>query len=250
MFTSASTLVVLAAAVQAHAQNTANSSEEGIPDIVVTATRVSTNLQATPIAITAVTAESLQERGITSVADLTSVVPNSQFRRVQGAFGPGVSSFIRGIGSGDTGLAGEPAVAFYIDDVYYPVLLGANFDLLDIDHIEVLRGPQGTLFGRNSLAGALNIVGKQPSITETTGYAEASVGSFERRDVRAGINLPLSERTGLMLSGLSKQRKGYQKVLDFTCEMVRRGTPQLAGSYPSANVLVTNSPNFKANDCE
>ena len=258
LFTSVSAvvsiLVMLAAATPAQAQNAgaqkaSDSSQEGIPDIIVTATRVSTNLQATPIAITAVTAESLQERGITSVADLTSVVPNAQFRRVQGAFGPGVSSFIRGIGSGDTSLGGEAAVAYYIDDVYYPLLLGANFDLLDIDHIEVLRGPQGTLFGRNSLAGALNIVGKQPSTTETSGYAEMTTGQFDRRDVRAGFNLPVGEHAALMLSALSKQREGYEKRLDFTCEMNRRGTPQLAGSYPSANVLVTNSPNFTANDC-
>src|SRR5690348_6199160 len=94
IFTTVSTILMLAAAAQARAQA---QTEEGIPDIIVTATRVSTNLQSTPIAITAVTAESLQERGIGNVADLTSVVPNAQFRRVQGAFGPGVSSFIRGI---------------------------------------------------------------------------------------------------------------------------------------------------------
>jgi iron complex outermembrane receptor protein len=246
IFTSASTIVVLTTAIQAQAQN---AGDEGIPDIVVTATRVSTNLQSTPIAITAVTAESLQERAITSVADLTSVVPNAQFRRVQGAFGPGVSSFIRGIGSGDTGLAGEPAVAFYIDDVYYPVLLGANFDLLDIDHIEVLRGPQGTLFGRNSLAGALNIVGKQPSTTETTGYAEMTVGQFQRHDFRGGFNLPIGDKAALMLSGMSKQREGYVKRLDFTCEMQKRGTPLLAGTFPTSSVLATNSPNFVADDC-
>jgi iron complex outermembrane receptor protein len=244
---------MLATAFEAQAQSAAQASgdqgEAGIPDIVVTATRQSTNLQSTPIAITAVTAEALADRGITNVADLTSVVPNAQFRRVQGAFGPGVSSFIRGIGSGDTSLAGEAAVAYYIDDVYYPLLLGANFDLLDIDHIEVLRGPQGTLFGRNSLAGAVNIVGKRPSTDKATGYAEFTTGTWNRRDVRAGINLPLSETTALMLSGLSKQREGYEERLDFTCEMVRRGTPQLAGSYPSSNVLVTNSPNFKPDDC-
>jgi hypothetical protein len=74
----------------------------------------------------------------------------AQFRKTQGAFGPGVSASIRGVGQADTSLAVEPAVAFYLDDVYYPLLLGSNFDLLDIDHIEVLRGPQGTLFGRNS----------------------------------------------------------------------------------------------------
>ncbi len=177
--------------------------------------RVATNLQSTPIAITAVTAESLQERGITNVGDLTSVVPNSQFRRVQGAFGPGVSSFIRGIGSGDTGLAGEPAVAFYIDDIYYPILLGANFDLLDVDHIEVLRGPQGTLFGRNSLAGALNVVGKQPSTTETTGYAEVTAGQFERRDVRAGFNLPLSENAALDGLGPVQAARGLRETPGF-----------------------------------
>lgn len=261
LFTSVSLAGLLAAAIQVQAQtsppasaartDTQRSSEpERIADIIVTATRQATNLQETPIAITAVTAEALEERGITNVADLTSVVPNAQFRRVQGAFGPGVSSFIRGIGSGDTSLAGEAAVAFYIDDVYYPLLLGANFDLLDIDRIEVLRGPQGTLFGRNSLAGAVNIVGRQPTTSETSGYVEATVGSFERLDVRAGINLPLSERAAVMVSGISKQREGYQKRLDFTCEMIRRGTPELAGSFPTSNVLVTNTPNFSADDCE
>jgi iron complex outermembrane recepter protein len=223
--------------------------EEPLADIVVTATRMSTNLQSTPIAITAVTSEALEQRGITDVSDLTSVVPNSQFRKVQGAFGPGVSAFIRGIGSGDTSLGGESAVAFYIDDVYYPLLLAANFDLLDLDHIEVLRGPQGTLFGRNALAGAVNIVGKHPSLTQASSYAEVTTGSFDRIDVRAGFNVPLSDTAALMVSGLSKQRQGYEKVLDFTCEMSRRGTPQLAGSYPSANVLMTNQPNFTPRDC-
>jgi len=134
------------------------------------------------------------------------MVPNSQFLPVQGAFGPGVSAFIRGIGSGDTSLGGESGVAFYIDDVYYPLLLAANFDLIDTDHIEVLRGPQGTLFGRNSLAGAVNIVGKQPSLTETTGYADLTTGALNRRDLRAGFNLPLGDNVALLVSAMSKQR--------------------------------------------
>ena len=242
-------LTMLGAGIQARAQDTVAQPEEPIQDIVVTATRMSTSLQSTPIAITAVTSEALEQRGITDVSDLTSVVPNAQFRKVQGAFGPGVSAFIRGIGSGDTSLGGESAVAFYIDDVYYPLLLAANFDLLDVDHIEVLRGPQGTLFGRNALAGAVNIVGKHPSTVQTTGYAEVTTGSFDRIDVRAGFNLPINDNAALMVSGLSKQRQGYEKVLDFTCEMVRRGTPQLAGSYPTANVEMTNQPNFHPTDC-
>jgi len=227
----------------------AEAPEAGIGDIVVTATRQPTNLQDTPIAITAVTAEALEERGITNIGELTSVVPNAQFRRVQGAFGPGVSAFIRGLGSGDTGLAGEPAVAFYIDDVYYPVLLGANFDLLDISHIEVLRGPQGTLFGRNSLAGAINIVGTQPQTGEASAYVEATVGSFDRRDIRAGFNVPLGATAALMVSGSSKQRTGYQEQLDFTCEMNRRGTPQLAGTFPVTGPLQGNATNGSPDDC-
>jgi len=238
------------AATQSAPPGRAPRSQGGIEDIIVTATRQATNMQETPIAITAVTAEALEDRGITNIGDLSSVVPNSQFRRVQGAFGPGVSAFIRGLGSGDTSLAGQPAVAFYIDDVYYPVLLGANFDLLDVDHIEVLRGPQGTLFGRNSLAGAINVVARQPSTAEATAYAELTVGSFQRTDLRAGFNLPLGDNVALLVSGLSRKREGYQKQLDFTCEMNRRGTPELAGSFPATTPLQNSSPRNNVEDCE
>jgi iron complex outermembrane receptor protein len=244
----------LCASGPAFAQSTATptakaEADEGIADIVVTATRQATNLQATPIAITAVTAKALQERGITSIGDLTSTVPNSQFRRVQGAFGPGVSAFIRGIGSGDTSLAGQPPVAFYIDDVYYPILLGANFDLLDVDHVEVLRGPQGTLFGRNSLAGAINVVAKQPNTHDASAYVEATTGSYKRIDLRAGFNLPISENAAILVSGLSKKREGYQKELDFTCEMNRRGTPALAGKFPYTNPLMNSTRLDSVKDC-
>ncbi|OJY71211.1 MAG: hypothetical protein BGP16_11525 [Sphingobium sp. 66-54] len=256
IWASASSVVLLAVAAQAQAQAPANTTaraadqrNEGIADIIVTATRQATNLQDTPIAITAVTSDALQERGITNIGDLTSTVPNSQFRRVQGAFGPGVSAFIRGIGSGDTSLAGQPPVAFYIDDVYYPILLGANFDLLDVDHIEVLRGPQGTLFGRNSLAGAINVVARQPNPNEASAYVEATVGSYKRTDLRAGFNLPISDNAALLVSGISKKREGYQKLLDFTCEMNRRGTPELAGTFPLTSPLQNSTRLDQVDDC-
>ena len=259
---SVSTLLMLAAASQAPAADadaqsapqaappkTGGPSDDALPDIVITATRQSTDLQRTPIAITAVTAQQLTERGVTNIGDLSSSVPNSQFRPVQGAFGPGVSAFIRGIGSGDTSLGGESQVAFYIDDVYYPLLLAANFDLVDTDHIEVLRGPQGTLFGRNALAGAVNIVARQPSLTETTGYANLTTGAFERRDMRAGFNVPLGDDVALMVSVMSKRRQGFENVLNYTCEMETRGTPQLAGSLPLNNILLASSPNFTPGNC-
>ena len=71
---------------------------------------------------------------------------------------------LRGLGTTDTQFSSEPAVAYYIDDIYYPFLFGSNFDLLDLDHVEVLRGPQGTLFGRNAISGAVNLVSKTPSL--------------------------------------------------------------------------------------
>ncbi len=204
----------------------------GIEDIVITATRSATNLQDTPIAITAVTSETLQQRSLTSAADLSGLVPNATFRQTQGAFGRSLSAFIRGIGQGDGSLAAEPGVTFYVDDSYYPLVLGSIFDLLDLDHVEVLRGPQGTLFGRNALAGAVNLVSKEPNPDETSGYVEATVGRYNRFDFRAGFNVPLTENLALRVSGVSKNRQGFQKRLDFRCEMIRRGTPELAGNLP------------------
>jgi iron complex outermembrane receptor protein len=250
---SASLVALIAAATPAWAQQQASPQSENqdtvIADIVVTATRQATNMQDTPLAITAVTAETLNERGLKSTADLSQAVPNATFRRVQGAFGPGVSAFIRGIGQSDTSLGAEPSVAYYVDDVYYPLLLGSNFDLLDIDHIEVLRGPQGTLFGRNSLAGAVNIVSKAPSLTETSAYVQATLGSYNRLDIRAGFNVPLAETLGLSVSGVSKTRNGYQRRIDFRCEMERRGTPELAGRLPYASPTNLEANNFKPDDC-
>jgi len=243
-------MLCLGAPALAQAQNTAPASNQGgIEDIVVTATRVSTNLQDTPIAITAVTSKNLEERGLQEVSDLTSVVPNTQFRRTQGAFGPGVSAFIRGIGQSDTNLGNDPAVAYYIDDIYYPILLGSNFDLLDIDHVEVLRGPQGTLFGRNALAGAVNIVSKQPRFDEASSYIQLTTGAYNRTDVRAGFNMPLGDNLAFMASGAFKKRTGYQKILDFACEMTRRGTPELAGTIPASQGIKIGTPNNAVSDC-
>jgi len=221
----------------------------GIEDIIVTASRQSTNLQDTPIAITAVTAQAIEQQGITNVSELTAVVPNSSFRKSQGVFGPGVDVTIRGIGNRDTSLASEPVVAFYLDDVYFPTLLGSNFDLLEIDRIEVLRGPQGTLFGRNSLAGAVNIVSTQPSTKDVFGRVQITGGSYDRMDIRGSLNLPLNEQLALTVSGLAKKRTGYQKILDFTCEMRRQGTPELAGSLPNSSALNTPTAGFTPKDC-
>lgn len=249
MSISASLLALVATQAALAQDGAAEQAQGGIQDIVVTATRQATNLQDTPIAITAATAQMLEERGLKSVTDLTALVPNAEFRRTHGAFGPGVSASIRGIGAGDTNIGNDPVVAYYIDDIYYPTLLGSNFDLLDIDRVEVLRGPQGTLFGRNSLAGAVNIVSRQPSFSEASSYVQLTVGNYHRTDVRAGFNMPLGDSLAFMVSGAFKKRRGYQRVLDFVCEMNRLGTPQLIGTVPPSDLATQSNPKFRPDDC-
>jgi iron complex outermembrane receptor protein len=216
----------------------------GLEDIVVTATRSTTNLQDTPVAITALTAQALSERSFTSVQDIAAVVPNAAFSQANASFGRTLQAYIRGIGQNDFSLAFEPGVAFYVDDQYYALSTGSIFDLLDLERVEVLRGPQGTVFGRNAIGGAVNLIPKAPSNTQS-GYVEATYGRYNRQDIRAGFNMPLTDHLFFRVSGVSKSRRGYQQLLDFRCDMIRRGTPQLAGNFPSldgSNGFLTGKP--------
>ncbi|MGX7893938.1 TonB-dependent receptor [Tsuneonella sp. HG222] len=238
-----SSAIALAAAHPAYAQDQGDAEEAAANqsgtqadrangEILVTATKVVTNVQDVPIAITAVTAESLEDRQVNSFADLGAIVPNATFQKSGAIYGAGVSVTIRGIGLVDTQFSQEPAVAYYIDDIYYPFLFGSNFDLLDLDHVEVLRGPQGTLFGRNAISGAVNMVSRKPSFNDLSAYVDMKVGSRNRLDVRAGINLPVTENMAVGLSMVSKKQTGYMKILDFACQMYKNGTPNLAGTFP------------------
>jgi iron complex outermembrane receptor protein len=204
----------------------------GLDQITVTATRSETNLQDTPLAITAVTAGEFEARAMDSIEDVGRLVPNASFEQAQAAFGRAVTAYIRGIGQNDFNLAFEPGVAFYVDDQYYALLAGSVFDLLDIERVEVLRGPQGTTFGRNAIGGAVNIIAKEPG-PEPEAYIDATYGAFNRTDIRAGFNYPLSDNLFFRMSGVSKSRKGYQDLLDFRCAMFQNGTPELAGTFPS-----------------
>src|SRR5690606_40587707 len=104
------------------------------------AARVATERQDVPTAIPGGTADTLAQMQLNTLSELGNIVPNAMFRKSQGIYGAGVQVTMRGIGQTDTQFSGEPAVAYYIDDVYYPFLFGSNFDLLDLSHVEVLRG--------------------------------------------------------------------------------------------------------------
>jgi iron complex outermembrane recepter protein len=155
------------AAAQTATTNTAAQDNTGLQEVVVTAQFRNENLQDVPLAITAVNAAMMEARGQTSLHDLGLQAPNVELVETGGAFGPGMTASIRGIGQADFDPAFAPGVGIYIDDVYYTSLTGSNFALLDLDRVEILRGPQGTLSGANSEGGSIKIYTVKPQGDDT-----------------------------------------------------------------------------------
>ncbi|HVY82728.1 MAG TPA: TonB-dependent receptor [Steroidobacteraceae bacterium] len=231
---------VVAAAVVAILASTANaqnesSDDEGLASVVVTARYTQEDVQATPLAITAITGDDLEARKLDNVTNLGAAVPNFYTRPGVAAQGPTPTITLRGVSAGDYNFTFDPAVGIYIDDVYHNTLFGSALDLMDLDRVEVLRGPQGTLFGNASIGGALRLFSKTPR-GDDTGYLEAAYGSFDRVEIKGAFDTALvPDRLFMRVSGVSKRADGYVDQLDFTCMMNELGTPQLAGSFPSAD---------------
>ena len=162
----------------------------GLEEIVVTARKREENLQTTPISVTAFTAAALDQQGIETLADLGQHVANLSMISGQGGGSTQTQISIRGVGQSDFILTSDQSVGLYLDGVYFPRSIGAALDLIDIERIEVLRGPQGTLFGRNTTAGAVQIISAGPE-DALSGKAELTTGSFDRLDVKASANLPM-----------------------------------------------------------
>jgi iron complex outermembrane receptor protein len=187
-------------------------SEGGLQDIVVTATRREERLQDVPVTVTAITAESLATADVASVRELTQVVPGFVGSRNAGVFQP----VIRGVGSTGISVGDEPNVATYIDGVYQPET-GANWiDLVEVERVEVLKGPQGTVFGRNATGGLINVITPDPKF-EWGGRAAGKVGFLRNDamhiDLRTYATGPLSENVAFDIAGLYKRNGGYIKDL-------------------------------------
>lgn len=218
-------LVALTAGTPAVAQQAPAADEaDTVGDIVVTAQFREQKLQDTPIAITAVDAATIEARSQTNLADVVKQAPSVVLLPATAAFGPSVSASIRGLGQGDFNPALEPGVGLYIDDVYYPRLTGANFDLLDVERVEVLRGPQGTLTGRNSEGGAIRFVSRKPT-GDGGGYVSGTYGSRNRTGLRASADFKIAENLFARLSGTFSDQRGYVKRLDFGCANPTGGVP-------------------------
>lgn len=205
-------LLLLAGAGAAQAQQPA-----GLEEVVVTARKVAENLQDTPIAITAYSGDALAERQVFSTTALDQVVPNLQFADNAPLAGNNSSSqvFIRGIGQTDPTSTVDPGVGFYIDDVYIGTAVGGSMTLRDVASVQVLRGPQGTLFGRNTIGGAILLTTKDPG-SEFGGTLRTGLGSDSLLDGFVAVDVPFSETLRSRISFGRRSQDGYVKRTDGT----------------------------------
>lgn len=207
----ATSLALLAATEPALAQGAPAEGVTETGEIVVTARRREERLQDVPIAVSAVDTAALDSRGLDNVTQVGQIAPNIQFTPGQGGNSGGIAPFIRGVGENDFIITSDPAVGVYIDGVYVARTFGATTELLGIDRIEVLRGPQGTLFGKNTVGGAINIVSSVPGQRQTL-QADIRYGSFNTVRGRVHAETPLSDRWSLGLSALGEFGEGWQKI--------------------------------------
>ena len=213
---------------------TTDEASEGSPEILVTAQFREQNLQDTPIAITAVSAEMLEARSQTDISQVANQAPSVTLKPQGAAFGPALGANIRGVGQFDFNPALEPGVGFYVDDVYFATLTGSILDLLDLDRVEILRGPQGTLAGRNSIGGAVKLYSQRPE-GSNSGLVSATYGSRDRLDLRASADFNIAPGIDARIAGVSKQQDGYVDRLDFGCVYPAGGTATFVPAFPTAS---------------
>ncbi len=202
-----------------------------LEEVVVTARKVEENLQETPVAITALTEEGLERRMITSTTDLGRVTPNLQFTSYSPLSGNNSAAqvFIRGIGQSDSSGGVDPGVGLYIDDVYMGRSVGGAMDFKDISNVQVLRGPQGTLFGRNTIGGAVLLSTKKPG-DELGGNIKVGIGADNMQEFFGGIDIPISENVAARVSVGTRERDGYVTRIYDDIDLGNENTTTVNGS--------------------
>ncbi|CAN5392729.1 TonB-dependent receptor [soil metagenome] len=180
----------------------------GLQDVVVTAQRRAESQQKTPISVVALTTHQLESKSVFDMSDLPRAVPNLQV-------GPHPTSsntarvFIRGIGNSDDQFTQDPSVAVYLDGVYIARTQGLVNELAEIERIEVLRGPQGTLYGRNATGGAINFITKQPVLGEFHARQELTFGNYNQFRSRTTVNVPVTDTLAAQFGYLHSRKDGF-----------------------------------------
>jgi iron complex outermembrane recepter protein len=190
----------------ARAQSTAAAADQsGLAEIIVTAERRQENLQSVPISVQVLAGQTLEQQNLNSLEEVAEVVPSVHINGT----GSGGQIFIRGIGSG-TNATFDQSVGIFIDDIYHGRAHTSGATFLDLDRIEILKGPQSTFFGNNAIGGALNIVSKKPDDT-FEGYARALYGQFGQYVAEGAVNVPLSDTFAVRFAGTVNGLNGWQK---------------------------------------
>ncbi len=198
--------VASAQASSVAAQSDADSDEE----IVVSARRREESLQDVPIAVTAFSGETLEERGVADLRDLANVTPAFSWGNGFGTSLGGVAT-IRAQAQAEPQMSLDPSVGFYIDDVYLARQSGVLATLFDIQRVEVLKGPQGTLFGRNTPGGAVVVITNQPRLGVFEGNATVSAGDYDAARVQGALNIPIGDSVALRIGGSHSEHSGYSR---------------------------------------
>lgn len=179
----------------------------GLDDVIVTARRTSESLQRTPLAVTAFSGETLEQRGAMQTTDLQGAVPNLNIVQGRGSSNS-TNIYIRGVGQPDALQTFDPAVGVYVDDVYYSRIRGTQFDLLDLERIEILRGPQGTLYGKNTIGGAMKLVSRRPG-QEFRARGSVAYGDYDLMEFQGAVSGPITDSLAFGLSAIHSERGGY-----------------------------------------
>ena len=180
----------------------------GLPEVIVTAQRRSESLQKTALAISVVAPKTLANAGITSPLQLTTVVPSLQI----GNSGPTSTTYLRGVGSFASTAAQSPAIPYYIDGVYIARTQSVESEFYDVDRLEVLKGPQGTLYGRNASGGAINILTTNPVLGRYGATANVEVGNYSDYNGDLGVNIPIGDTVAIRASTQIVDKGGYTSI--------------------------------------
>ena len=219
-----------------------------IGEIVVTARKREENLQTTPISITALGAAQLDAQGVSSIMKLQDLSPNITFANVPSNSGiaSNAAIYIRGIGQNDFAPSVDPGVGIYVDGLYQGRSVGGVFDLIDIDRVEVLRGPQGTLFGRNTIGGAISITTAPPT-DSFAAKADFKLGSDDRINVRGMVNIPITDSLFMKVSGGVFSQDGYINAVNLGTKFGNQNNQVARGALrwiAAPNFEVTLSGDF------
>ncbi|MGV6820162.1 MAG: TonB-dependent receptor [Parvularcula sp.] len=215
LLATAALLPALAFAPQSSLAQTGEAADDDV--IIVSARRRNESLQDVPVAVTAVTADQLDNIGAVDITSVQRLSPNATVEVARGSNST-LIAFIRGVGQQDPLWGFEPGVGIYVDDVYFARPQGAVLDIFDLERIEVLRGPQGTLYGRNTIGGAIKYVTKPLDMTEPTASVRLAVGSYGQFDQVASGSIPLGDTFAIGGAIANYDRDGYGKNLNTGAE--------------------------------